>query len=73
MWTLIPAYGRDYKSKTAVLADYNANKDFICVADPDGLTPRDLPINKQDLEFVATGSTAKIRYSGKTKVMFLTI
>ena len=27
--TLTPAYGRDYKSKKEVLADWNANKDFI--------------------------------------------
>jgi len=27
--TLIPAYGRDYSSKKAVMADYNADKDFI--------------------------------------------
>ena len=27
--TLTPAYGRDYKSKKAVLADFNADKDFI--------------------------------------------
>ena len=26
--TLTPAYGRDYKSKAAVLADWEANKDF---------------------------------------------
>ena len=26
---LIPAYGRDYKSKAAVLADLNAGKDFL--------------------------------------------
>lgn len=26
---LSPAYGRDYKSKDEVLADFNANKDFI--------------------------------------------
>ncbi len=26
--TLIPAYGRDYKSKAAVLADWFADKDF---------------------------------------------
>jgi len=29
MITLTPAYGRDYKSKTAVLEDWNAGKDFI--------------------------------------------
>ncbi len=28
MPTLIPAYGRDYKSKAAVLRDYQAGKDF---------------------------------------------
>jgi len=26
---LTPAYGRDYKSKAAILADFNANKDFV--------------------------------------------
>jgi hypothetical protein len=38
MWggsfTLTPAYGREYTSKRAVLADYNAGKDFI--SQPDG-------------------------------------
>lgn len=27
--TLTPAYGRDYKSKAAVQADFDADKDFI--------------------------------------------
>jgi hypothetical protein len=27
--TLIPAYGRDYKSRKAVLVDWMADKDFI--------------------------------------------
>ena len=27
--TLTPAYGRDYKSGKAALADFNANRDFI--------------------------------------------
>lgn len=26
--TLVPAYGRDYTSKKAVIADWNADKDF---------------------------------------------
>lgn len=26
---LIPAYGRDYKSKKAIQADLEANKDFV--------------------------------------------
>ncbi len=29
--TLIPAYGRDYASKAAVIADWNAGKDFESV------------------------------------------
>lgn len=28
-WVLTPAYGRDYKSKGAVLADWNSGKDFV--------------------------------------------
>ena len=28
MLTLIPAYGRDYSSRTAVSEDFDANKDF---------------------------------------------
>lgn len=27
--TLVPAYGRDYKSKKALLEDFHADKDFI--------------------------------------------
>jgi hypothetical protein len=27
--TLLPAYGRDYKSKAAIADDLNNNKDFI--------------------------------------------
>ena len=27
--TLTPAYGRDYKSKAAIMADLDADKDFI--------------------------------------------
>jgi len=27
--TILPAYGRDYKSKAAILADLNADKDFM--------------------------------------------
>lgn len=29
--TLVPAYGRDYRSKAAVLADFDADKDFEAV------------------------------------------
>lgn len=27
--TLLPAYGRDYKSKKAILSDLNSDKDFL--------------------------------------------
>ena len=29
MLIITPAYGRDYKSKKAALADFEANKDFV--------------------------------------------
>jgi len=48
MTTVTPAYGRDYKSKKAALADWNANKDFIIndISNKwDGY-----PINKQGAE-----------------------
>ena len=32
--TLTPAYGRDYKSKAAVLADLKADKDFLFFGKP---------------------------------------
>ena len=28
-WTLTPAYGRDYKSKAAAIADFDNGRDFI--------------------------------------------
>lgn len=35
--TVTPAYGRDYKSAKAALADWNAGKDFVIadISDPD--------------------------------------
>jgi len=45
--TLTPAYGRDYKSKKAVLADWEAGKDFIIA---DIMSKWDgKPANKSDL------------------------
>ena len=43
--TLTPAYGRDYKTKSALLADFEANRDFIL---HDGL--RVTLINKEQIE-----------------------
>lgn len=46
--TLTPAYGRDYKSKKAALADFHAGKDFII---NDFFSPWDgKPAGKNDLK-----------------------
>jgi hypothetical protein len=58
--TAIPAYGRDYKSKKAVLADWHANKDFLAV----GFAGEGY-INKAD----AVGQTVNIRYQRQTKIV----
>ena len=57
--TLIPAYGRDYKSKAQILADLEAQKDFIIA---DISNPWDgKPANKRDL--LAFGvTTIYVRY-----------
>lgn len=61
--SLTPAYGRDYKSKKAVLADFNDNKDFV--AQPQGSY-----INKQDIENSGGGSVS-IRYQRITKQIYV--
>lgn len=56
----IPAYGRDYKSAKAVLADWVAGKDFLI---------QDFQhsgyVNINDLP---TGTTLNVRYNRLTKV-----
>jgi hypothetical protein len=55
--TLVPAMGRDYKSKKEVQADWDANKDFLIndmSSDFDGKY-----INKQQ---AVKGNTYNIRY-----------
>lgn len=61
--TLTPAYGRDYKSKKAVLADWDDNKDFIIA----GLMhPR--YTNKEDLRGDGYRCSINIRYAKLTRV-----
>jgi hypothetical protein len=63
--TLVPTYGRDYKSKKEVLSDWNGNKDFRIqsMGHPhDGAS-----INKQDAE-KTPGVTYNIRYKKLTQV-----
>ena len=60
--TLIPAYGRDYKSKAELQADLDAGKDFLTVG-----AGRSLPVDKPSL--VALGYTSVfIRYAALRKV-----
>ena len=59
--TLLPAYGRDYKNKTSILEDLNANKDFVFSSIQSAL------VNKQQL--IAEGcKSVVVRYSNHRKV-----
>ena len=65
--TLIPAYGRDYKSKKEVLADFDADKDFVIV---DLFSVNDgRYVNKSQL----AGFSVMIRYNKLTKVMVVMV
>lgn len=54
----VSAYGRDYKSKSAVLADWNAGKDFQCAVTGRYLSVRDNVPNQ-----------VWVRYAKLTKVV----
>ena len=61
-----PTYGRDYKSVKAVLADWNAGKDFrIESFGPD--MGRAISI----AEATPAGLTVQVRYSRLTKAVFI--
>lgn len=63
--TLVPAYGRDYKSRKAVLADWEAGKDFLI---QDISSPHDgRYINKEDAASLK-GTTFNIRYKNFTQI-----
>ena len=67
---LTPAYGRDYKSKKAVEADFAADKDFI-LAD---VTSRwnGMPINRSQI--VEDGiTTVNIRYGKLRKITVVSV
>ena len=65
--TLTPAYGRDYTSKKAVLADWNAGKDFVIstYGPDDGRY-----INKED---APKGATLNIRYKRMTQICVIKV
>jgi hypothetical protein len=60
--TLTPAYGRDYKSKKAVIEAWNAGKDFE-IANP-GFPSY---INREDADNDPAMYTVSIRYKGLTR------
>jgi hypothetical protein len=60
---LSPAYGRDYKSRAAVIADLKAGKDFIALI----WGRRDRPINLSQLK-TAPFDGVTVRYSANRKV-----
>lgn len=64
--TLLPAYGRDYKSKAAIQADLDANKDFIL--SDFGSRWDGKPINREQiLEAYGPGKVI-VRYAKQRKV-----
>lgn len=66
--TLVPSYGRDYKSGKEVQADWDANKDFTI---NDMSSPDDgRQINKQD---ATPGMTLNIRYKRLTQVKVIKV
>jgi hypothetical protein len=62
MWDIhaVPAYGRDYKSKEAVLADWKAGKDFKAAAQGYYFSIRDVE---------KIGAEIWIRYDKLRKIM----
>ena len=62
--TLVPAYGRDYKSKKALLEDFNNDRDFV-VAD---LNRSGTYTNKSDLVKSGYTGTVTVRYGNLRKV-----
>jgi hypothetical protein len=63
--TVVPAYGRDYKSKAAAVADWNAGKDFV-VQDVGAGRDNGRAVSKSDLE--GQQVTVNIRYKRLTMV-----
>lgn len=67
--TLTPAYGRDYKSEAAAVADFEAGKDFIIA---DIVSPWcGKPANKQDLKSIGE-TRVMLRYDRLRKITKVT-
>ena len=62
-WILTPAYGRDYKSKTAVMKDFLLGKDFI--KQPEG--------RYANIHQISVGDEVKIRYKQMRSIHLFTL
>lgn len=68
--TVSPAYGRDYKSSAAALADWEDNKDFLVEAVwPSCPTGR--YVNKSDVIRIIPDAEVRIRFKRKTEVVIV--
>ncbi len=61
---LVPAYGRDYKSKKAAQADFDAGKDFTCV---NGQATTKVELKKHGY----TAKTIEVRNADLTRLFML--
>lgn len=68
--TLIPAYGRDYKSSKAVQEDFHADADFL-IADVMSRW-HGKPVNRSQLKEAGT-LRVQIRYAKMRKVTLITV
>jgi len=68
--TVVPAYGRDYKSKKAILEDLMADKDFVIC---DIMCPWDgKPVNLSQIREAGIGAF-NVRYGRMRKVCRVTV
>ena len=65
---LTPAYGRDYKTKKAAVADFEANKDFIIENFDNVYCGK--PANAEQL---TAGSRVQLRFDHLTKVAVVVV
>lgn len=64
--TLIPAYGRDYKSKAAVLSDWNDGVDFQ-------IMPSGQYTTKTELGIYSATATVTLRYAKLTRFIMANV
>lgn len=68
--TVVPAYTRDYQSQAAVLADWNAGKDFM-ISDISAGRDDGRYINKRDSAAYLPGVTIRVRYNRLADVLYI--